>query len=302
MSFTNRIKKSLLSLSYRPSIRKVLWALNFSVRLSRENGTSFELPIYQGMGSSLNSPPPRWCEQLYEKALSDNAGCFLDVGCNVGQTFLLWLKHRNGEMRYVGIDPVPSCCSYVNHLCAKNAPDSSTVVCAALGSEPRLADLHCVGQLGEDSEMSSLEESLRDPATYGASSITPVITGDCLTSHLDSEITVIKIDVEGFEHEVLAGFHETLERDRPLIISEVMYSNHPESSERRKRREQVQATSRLMKSLSYNIWHTRHDGRIVEIQELPVQDWKSDDLNDYDFLFIPSEKTEGFREVFGQNS
>lgn len=302
MSFVNRIKKSLVSLSNRPSARKFLWSFNFSVRLSHRDDLLFDVPIYQGMGLSLVSPPPHWCDQLYLNILSTRSGYFFDVGCNTGQTFLLWLRHRSLDTRYVGIDPIPSCCSYLNHLCAKNAPERSMVICAAIGSEPRLAELHSVGRLGEDSEMSSLENSLRDPNTYQAVSSTPVVTGDSIRAHLDSQIpvSVIKIDVEGFEHEVLAGFHDTLERDRPIVISEVMYSNHPDPVEREKRREQVRETSRLMKTLSYSIWHTRHDGEIVELEELPVQDWKREDRNDYDFLFVPSESVEEFQTKFNR--
>lgn len=57
----------------------------------------------------------------------------------------------------------------------------------------------------------------------------PITTGDALVAeYVDTPITFIKIDVEGFEKKVILGFVNTLKRDRPFVFFE--YAQNIEDS------------------------------------------------------------------------
>jgi FkbM family methyltransferase len=279
-------------------LERFLDLVNFTVAF-QNGGFSYLVPQRNGVGRALERPFPKWADRLYPLLLNGGSGIFLDVGCNAGQTFLLWLKHRPQGLNYAGVDPLPGCCEYVGVLARKNGIRNAAIMCAGLGASSRLATLQCVHQDGSGSDMSSLEPSLRNDQTYQDSLLVPVVTGDSFVSSLPGRPTVsaVKIDVEGFEHEVLFGLSATLSRDRPLILAEVMYSNHPDEERRSKRRRQVEATNAFLHGLNYSIMHARHDGTILPLNKLPVQDWKRDDHNDYDFLFIPAERVEDFSKL-----
>lgn len=295
MSLIRLATSSVYRIAHALRLERWLDLANFTVNF-QSGGFSYFIPLRNGLGRALGRPFPQWADRLYPLLFNDCSGIFLDVGCNVGQTFLLWLKHRPQDLSYVGVDPVPGYCEYVGILARKNGVRNAVLMCAGLGARSRLATLQRVEDDGSDSDMSSLEPSLRNDDVYRGSLLVPVVTGDNLVSSLhDSRpVCVVKIDVEGFEHEVLSGLSATLTRDRPLILSEVMYSNHPSENRRAERRSQVEATTQFLRGLNYSIIHARHDGRLVPLNHLPIQDWRREDHNDYDFLFIPEERMDAF--------
>ena len=295
----NQLRRQLINFFSRwleqPSRARWMGLFNYT-RSAVIDGHALKIPMRGGIGRELLDPPPAWIDQLCKKILALNEGAFFDVGCNFGQTFVLYLKHSKPGSRYLGVDALPECVSYVRSLAEKNEVSGFAVVATALSDETGFANLLCKAPSGPDSTISSLETNLRDGVSYDQVIAVPITTADALLQHLDLRPGFVKIDVEGFELPVLRGMSQTLRAVRPFVICEVMMSNHSEETARAARRQQIQETSELLKSLDYCILHARHNGTLQSLESLPLQDWKVEDGNDYDFLFVPQEKLKVFLE------
>lgn len=106
--------------------------------------------------------------------------------------------------------------------------------------QARNIEIHSVGLSSESSELTLHIPVLKGRPLTGWASLTP---GNCpdtsehltkrvQTSPLDAlcvtEVSFIKIDVEGHEMEVLKGARQTISRDRPLVLLEVREQNRCE--------------------------------------------------------------------------
>jgi FkbM family methyltransferase len=70
-----------------------------------------------------------------------------------------------------------------------------------------------------------------DKANIGATKITKQESGDLQLISIDelsisSRISFVKIDVEGFEKDVIQGMHKLISRDKPIILIEIWNQNH----------------------------------------------------------------------------
>ena len=128
-----------------------------------------------------------------------------DVGANVGVYSRLCLELVGPAGHVVAIDPVPS---NAVRLRALAPSDHLTVVEAALFSSDGLKPLVISGR---DGETSSIIES-PDAVTVR------VARGDTLMTEGVPSPQIIKIDVEGFEGDVLDGMPEVLSGVRSLIL------------------------------------------------------------------------------------
>lgn len=54
-----------------------------------------------------------------------------------------------------------------------------------------------------------------------ATIVAPTSTVDTIRSTMNTKVSILKIDVEGFEGEVLQGSQQTLRQDRPIVSVEI---------------------------------------------------------------------------------
>jgi len=140
----------------------------------------------------------------------ERGGVMLDVGANIGN-HALYLAPNFDEIHCFEPNPVA-----LERLRENVALNRSTL------------HIHPVGLGAADAELEfhantsgNLGGSSFARTDFPVSSILPVRRGDAyLASHGIEGIDLIKIDVEGFEAEVLAGLVETIKRERPVIIFE----------------------------------------------------------------------------------
>jgi FkbM family methyltransferase len=156
------------------------------------------------------------------RSLRHQTGTFVDIGCNRGAISLPVAAHRP-SIQVVSIDPVPSVLTKLQRVVELN-PQITNIrtLCAFLDS-------------------GDTNQRVRAPETvdaswnvFGESSVpsrgtaTSLSTNGCVTISLDrlntklnlSPIRVIKLDVDGYELEVLHGAINILREHKPIILME----------------------------------------------------------------------------------
>jgi FkbM family methyltransferase len=140
---------------------------------------------------------------------------FIDIGANIGYHTLFVAGSFDDRVHIHAFEPQPSLCRLLRRSVTK--------------SQLRNVHVHETG-LG-DAASTALLSVRRD--NIGSSSVLPhtidvkvtnqtPISIQTLDSHLPTigRVTVIKIDVEGFEYEALRGGQTLLQRDQPTIFLE----------------------------------------------------------------------------------
>ena len=132
-------------------------------------------------------------------------GVFWDIGANSG-VHSLAVAHERSDATVIAFEPSPSTFTRLLHNIALNGK-AFEARCHALGAEPGYSELHMsiTGHTGIS--------SLRPLPGAGYSTRIPcrVERGDDLIVDGLRAPDVVKVDVEGFEHEVLRGMPKALE-------------------------------------------------------------------------------------------
>jgi FkbM family methyltransferase len=217
-----------------------------SIRTIVRNGIRFELDVSDYM---------QWCvyygieieprSALY--ALVAPGGVVVDVGANVGETLLNFarLVGERGEVIAFEINPA------THRRCLRNISLNSfknvRLFDLGLGSEGGAA------LLASPNARNSGED--RVVHNQGRSGINVEMTtmDSFVAEHAIARIDLIKIDVEGFEMNVLRGARETLERFQPRLFVEVSDVNL--------RQQESSATELLefLERLGYRLTHAQQN-------------------------------------------
>jgi FkbM family methyltransferase len=143
---------------------------------------------------------------LFRSLLRPGDVC-IDVGAHVGFLTLAAAQRVGVNGRVIAIEPQPYNCERILINSQANGLENVVVVMAAAGEEDGYVRLH--NQKRNDKARLTLAGSgVSDVATLFE---VPVLRVDCVRArHGLARVRLLKIDVEGFEREVLAGAGETL--------------------------------------------------------------------------------------------
>jgi FkbM family methyltransferase len=185
-----------------------------SYRLRCEEGT-FECP--PGPGPFFLA-----ADRSYEPALtallsSLEGGTFVDVGANVGFISVRAARRLGRRGRVIAIEPHPVRFQYLQRNLRLNRVSDASAVACALGAIEAEASLYDVDpSLGPRPRDATLLQ-----ATAGRAFKVRVRTLDSVLADAGSpaDVRLVKIDVEGYEAEVLKGMSRTMEQ-RPRIVFE----------------------------------------------------------------------------------
>lgn len=181
----------------------VLDLSNWSERLTYFLGRYYDLPTQRMLMSTIQ-PGDR----------------VLDVGANIGMITLLMARLVGPCGIVEAFEPNPRCVSRIRELIRINRIGNVRLHACALGNSDEESTLSIIPS---DSGMSTICEVL-DPA-FSVRVVVPMRHRDSLVRQDPRPVRVIKIDVEGSDCSVLDGLRETISRDRPLIVAEMIASH-----------------------------------------------------------------------------
>src|SRR5690348_11435791 len=149
------------------------------------------------------------------RALFRPAAVVLDIGANIGCTSLLFSQRAR---RVVAFEPSPTTFRYLEQNIEAAAARNVELHNIALGAAPGVSTLTFAPSNRAGGFVSN-------QTTASAGHVTESITIDRLDDiacrfRIDA-VDLIKIDVEGFELDVLKGGRETIDRFKPIVALEL---------------------------------------------------------------------------------
>jgi FkbM family methyltransferase len=153
---------------------------------------------------------------------------FFDVGANIGHHSLFMSRHADRVFSFEPFSVVrDEMVRKLNHARISNV----TIFPVALGDRNETGTFH--PPTGANQGTGTLGSTLPDNASSENIAV-PVVRGDdFFAANQLPSITLLKMDVEGYETKVLEGLRETIWRDRPPIFVEIQ-KEHYNGSESRK--------------------------------------------------------------------
>jgi FkbM family methyltransferase len=140
----------------------------------------------------------------------------------IARQTLLAVKASDLSRRYVGVEPNPICVAYVEKLISANHPSDCRIASVGLGIATGIRKLQLYHGDTVDSE-GSLVEGFRPEQVVTNVKLVPVFPYSDIEHALAStDLSVVKIDVEGGEADVLASMRFALVAFRPWIIMEIL--------------------------------------------------------------------------------
>jgi FkbM family methyltransferase len=150
----------------------------------------------------------------------------IDVGANVGSYSRALLLAS--DTKVVAFEPLPAAFKQTEEL-QLEFPERIVAFNVALGDKPGKAELYFGG---ETSELASLSTEINEIEYVGASNDSSIeVMVQTLDFYIDTfrktsdEIDFLKIDVEGFEFEVLKGAERILREMKPRVV-QIEFNRH----------------------------------------------------------------------------
>lgn len=226
---------------------------------TRIAGMPVKIPLVYGLGADhLSRTAKPWTYELFAQLVESRPGYFIDIGANVG-LYLLWLKSVDERRPYLGFEPNPACCFYLQELIRCNHFGESKVLPIAL-ADARHQRTFFARRLGDKMGSLLADHRVEEEKPHSFEVLTQ--PGDPVFDDLDlAAICAIKIDVEGAELQVLRGLVDTLRRYRPTLICEVLNpkADQPNFTDRV---ESMDALLCLARELDYQVLSLGDDRRL----------------------------------------
>jgi len=258
----------------------VISKINFQIKRKLNNKNIF-IPVINGIKVGVSGE--KWMSGVLEEIFHYNSdGAFYDVGINLGQT-MIKVMTLNQNISYVGFEPNPSCLFYLQHLISANKWNRNIIVPVGLSDSDQLLPLY--GSSDTDPESTIIKE-LRPSEDY-VLKIVPVFRYESIMSDVfNKKVSVIKIDVEGSELEVIKSLFSLINKDRPVIIMEVLPRQNDDSFKSMRNKKMIG----LMTDMQYSFY------RIIKTSQDTYAGVSAvDNVGDYsdpfmkDHIVIPNE-------------
>lgn len=226
-----------------------------------------------------------WC-----RALTKPRTRAIDVGANLGQISAIMARGVGEEGLVVALEPNPECFQQLS-LCSRPPVVPLQI---AIGSDSDAITL-AVPHARDGSTQDQLGTVVMGSREFGYGCTEFKVrqtTLDALDMISDLPVSLIKIDVEGYERAVLMGAQVTIERHRPAMVVEVEERHQPHGQDIDDVFSLVQSWDYVVIPIGPNGLLRQEEFNLKEHQREPLQsgDLGSNYVNN--FIFIPAERAE----------
>lgn len=246
---------------------------------------------------------PSWKTAAIAAILAHRPQVFVDVGANVGQTLLDYLR-APARTSYLGFEPNPSCAQFLSDLIAQLPREACRIVMAGLSDTSRPAELFLFE--AEADPGASFNRGLR-PASAARPRPACLYRFDDLAQFAQIDVALVKIDVEGGELEALRGMQDMIARCEPWIICEVLHRD--QAADRAAFVTRMGELTRLIEGLDYKIARLVPGGpdgdalpAMEELAEFPNLGWSDTSASACDYLLYPATAQAAVRTCFAEHT
>ncbi|MCO5274539.1 MAG: FkbM family methyltransferase [Flavobacteriales bacterium] len=189
----------------------------------------------------------------FEKHLK--LGCtVVDIGANIGVQTLAYSAIAGIGGRVISLEPHPETFKRLEHHLQINGITNVTALNVGIGQEESVVTMYEV--VASNSGMNRIIPTMDTPNLFPHTEVRITPLGTILHGLGVEHVDAIKIDVEGFEMEVLKGCRSTLLKDMPTLLVEVDDDNLREN------RSSAKELATFLASLDYTI-RMAHDGAAI---------------------------------------
>lgn len=151
---------------------------------------------------------------LFKELIAPGA-TVIDVGANLGEYTLIAAKHVGRAGSVLAFEPLPETFALLERSVSENGFDNVRMFQVALSDRDGRATLRLPPS--SNSGLASLAAAHDDDGFE----VECMRLDTVLERNRAGRVDVMKIDVEGFEHQVIVGACRTLAHDKPMILFEV---------------------------------------------------------------------------------
>ncbi len=145
---------------------------------------------------------------------------FFDIGANIGQHSLFMSLHADQVHSF---EPYSVVSQKLEHHIDLNKV--TNIQLHRVGLSNKMEELDFFAPTGRNQGIGSFDAGTVSKGNKKLGKLALVRGDSYLAENAIQDITLLKIDVEGFEKSVVEGLQETLARTRPVIVVEVTYGN-----------------------------------------------------------------------------
>jgi len=257
--------------------------INGTIKL---NNKKFKIPVLQKTGYSNLFMSEPWMIDILKIVCPIENKKFIDVGVNIGQT-LIKLKSVSSEIDYIGFEPNPNCVNYASKLIEENKFNNTLIIPVGISNKNEIGILNFFSDNDVDSAASMIENFRPGQKTFKKEYI-PLFDLDSLKNkiNLDS-MSILKIDVEGAELEVLTSFKKEIGEKKPIILIEILPTYNIQNTDRLERQNKIQ---QLLFNYGYSIFRViKKDEVLLELLEISEIEIHAD-INKSEYVMVPSSK------------